>query len=148
MFTLKRKSPSMPSPAEALPGRPEAIPTASNHFVNGVPLKGPYPQGSDMALFGLGCFWPGARALRRGKDRPGPAVGQVLDVGAVRHSEPIHGKLLSPGGGVLESPHHGRLEETVDRCCDLHQDHPVAHLTWSQATSSCPMSRTVLPRPG
>jgi peptide-methionine (S)-S-oxide reductase len=57
MFTLKRKSLSMPSPAEALPGRAEAIPTASNHFVNGAPLKGPYPQGSEMALFGLGCFW-------------------------------------------------------------------------------------------
>jgi len=56
MFTLKRKSLSMPSPAEALPGRAEAIPTASNHFVNGAPLKGPHPQGAEMALFGLG-YW-------------------------------------------------------------------------------------------
>ena len=62
MFTLKRKSQSMPSPAEALPGRVDAIPTASNHFVSGAPLKGPYPQGSEMALFGLGCFW-GAEKL-------------------------------------------------------------------------------------
>jgi peptide-methionine (S)-S-oxide reductase len=62
MFTLKRKSHSMPSPAEVLPGRADAIPTASNHFVSGAPLKGPYPQGSEMALFGLGCFW-GAEKL-------------------------------------------------------------------------------------
>jgi len=53
MFTMKRKSPSMPSPAEALPGRATAIPTASTHFVNGAPLKGPYPEGSEVAMFGL-----------------------------------------------------------------------------------------------
>jgi peptide-methionine (S)-S-oxide reductase len=57
MFTLKRKSLSMPTREKALPGRAEAIPTAANHFVNGAPLKGPYPQGSEVALFGLGCFW-------------------------------------------------------------------------------------------
>src|SRR6478672_4366269 len=57
MFTLKRKSLSMPSPVEALPGRAEAIPTAATHFVNGAPLKGPYPQGSRIGMFGLGCFW-------------------------------------------------------------------------------------------
>jgi peptide-methionine (S)-S-oxide reductase len=57
MFSLKRKPLSMPAPEAALPGRLEAIATAATHFVNGAPLKGPYPQGSEIAIFGLGCFW-------------------------------------------------------------------------------------------
>src|SRR5207245_1336465 len=60
MFTLKRK-PEMPSAAQALPGRPMPIPTASKHFINGRDLKGPYPEGLDTAVFGLGCFWGAER---------------------------------------------------------------------------------------
>jgi peptide-methionine (S)-S-oxide reductase len=61
MFTLKRKPLTIPSADQALPGRPQAIPTAKTHFVNSAPLKGPYPQGAEMALFGLGCFWGAER---------------------------------------------------------------------------------------
>ena len=61
MFTLERKPLSMPSVDQALPGRPQAMPTAKTHFVNGAPLKAPYPQGVEMALFGLGCFWGAER---------------------------------------------------------------------------------------
>lgn len=60
MFNLRRKT-QMPSPDEALPGRDFEIPTAARHFVNGAALKGPYPQGSEIALFGLGCFWGAER---------------------------------------------------------------------------------------
>ena len=59
MFLFKKTV--MPGPGEALPGRPTPIPTAKDHFVNGHPLKGPYPQGLEMAMFGMGCFWGAER---------------------------------------------------------------------------------------
>ncbi|SFL38648.1 peptide-methionine (S)-S-oxide reductase MsrA [Methylobacterium pseudosasicola] len=58
---LFRKRPVMPSPADALPGRPNPIPTAETHFVNGNPLKGPYPAGIETIVLGLGCFWGAER---------------------------------------------------------------------------------------
>jgi peptide-methionine (S)-S-oxide reductase len=61
MFSLKRKPMTIPSSGDALPGRAQALPTAENHFVNGVPLKGPYPEGFEKAMFGLGCFWGAER---------------------------------------------------------------------------------------
>jgi peptide-methionine (S)-S-oxide reductase len=47
----------MPSAAEALPGRPEAIMTPGRHTILGTPLAGPWPEGTKTAIFGLGCFW-------------------------------------------------------------------------------------------
>jgi peptide-methionine (S)-S-oxide reductase len=60
MFMFK-KSLDIPSAADALPGRPNPIRTAATHFVNGNPLKGPYPAGFETAIFGLGCFWGAER---------------------------------------------------------------------------------------
>jgi peptide-methionine (S)-S-oxide reductase len=60
MFTLKKKL-EMPSPADALQGRATPIPTASRHFINHRELKGPYPEGLEMAMFGMGCFWGAER---------------------------------------------------------------------------------------
>jgi peptide-methionine (S)-S-oxide reductase len=60
MFMFK-KSLDIPSKADALPGRPNPIRTAANHFVNGNPLKGPYPTGLETAVFGMGCFWGAER---------------------------------------------------------------------------------------
>ncbi|MCX7339102.1 MAG: peptide-methionine (S)-S-oxide reductase MsrA [Hyphomicrobiales bacterium] len=60
MFFMRKKA-EMPSPQAALPGRSTPIPTAETHFINGRKLKGAYPEGLDMAMFGLGCFWGAER---------------------------------------------------------------------------------------
>jgi peptide-methionine (S)-S-oxide reductase len=56
-----RKTTTLPSATEALPGRADPIPTAARHFVNGHPLQPPYPAGLEQAVFGLGCFWGAER---------------------------------------------------------------------------------------
>ena len=59
MFAAKKMT--LPTKEEALPGRTQEIDTAQNHFVFGTPLRGPFPEGAQMALFGLGCFWGAER---------------------------------------------------------------------------------------
>jgi peptide-methionine (S)-S-oxide reductase len=63
IFDLLSRKTAMVKPEEALPGRPQAIPTAETHFVNGHALKGPYPAGTESAVFGLGCFWGSEKAF-------------------------------------------------------------------------------------
>ena len=48
---------TIPSKAEALPGRGERMPVPETHFVNGNRLAPPFPDGLQRALFGMGCFW-------------------------------------------------------------------------------------------
>ena len=52
-----KKSLELPTPATALKGRDAPLRTAERHFVNGRPLKGPYPDGTRLAQFAMGCFW-------------------------------------------------------------------------------------------
>ncbi|MCL2385449.1 MAG: peptide-methionine (S)-S-oxide reductase MsrA [Alphaproteobacteria bacterium] len=52
---------SLPSAADALPGRPEPIPTAKTHFLTGHNLHPPFPPAVRTALFGMGCFWGAER---------------------------------------------------------------------------------------
>jgi len=52
----------MPDPNEVLPGRAEAMPVPERHAVLGSSLRPPYPAGSEIAEFGMGCFW-GAEKL-------------------------------------------------------------------------------------
>jgi len=58
---FSRKPLEIPAADRALPGRPAPIPTASKHFVNGHPLKAPFPEGLQQAVFALGCFWGAER---------------------------------------------------------------------------------------
>ncbi len=67
MFSF-RKPLTLPTPDQALPGRPAPIPTAGTHFVNGRPLQPPYPDGMEKALFGLGCFWGAERKFWQMED--------------------------------------------------------------------------------
>jgi peptide-methionine (S)-S-oxide reductase len=59
MFGFKKVV--MPTPEQALKGRPNPIPTAQMHFVNHRALKGPYPEVFQKAMFGFGCFWGAER---------------------------------------------------------------------------------------
>ncbi len=59
MFFTKKTA--MPTAQNALPGRDTPIPTAAKNFILGHPLKGPYPERHEKAMFGLGCFWGAER---------------------------------------------------------------------------------------
>jgi peptide-methionine (S)-S-oxide reductase len=82
MFAFLKKT-SIPAPGEALPGRANAIATADKHYVTGRALKGPFPEGYETVLFGMGCFWGAERKFwQMGKDKiwltaVGYAAGQT-----------------------------------------------------------------------
>jgi peptide-methionine (S)-S-oxide reductase len=61
MFSLRKKRLDLPTAADALPGRAEAMRVPAQHFVNGHPLQPPFPAGIQVADFGLGCFWGAER---------------------------------------------------------------------------------------
>ena len=52
---------SIPDPADALPGRPDAMAVPAAHFVNGRPLVGPFVDGIETVIVGMGCFWGAER---------------------------------------------------------------------------------------
>ncbi len=52
---------TVPEPDQCLPGRDTAVPVPDAHFVNGRPLVGPFPEGTDTLVVGMGCFWGAER---------------------------------------------------------------------------------------
>ena len=98
MFMFKKKL-EMPAAAEALPGRSTPIPTAREHFVLRRPLKSPYPDGFEMAMFGMGCFW--------GAERKFWEIGEGIYVTAVGYAgghtpNPIYEEVCSGRTGHNE----------------------------------------------
>ena len=61
MWTLRKKKLEMPGEGEALPGRSRSMPVPERHYVNGHRIAPPYPDGLELAMFGLGCFWGAER---------------------------------------------------------------------------------------
>ena len=66
---------TLPTPEEALPGRTNEMVVPDCHFVNGNPLKPPFPEGMEIALFGLGCFWGAERKFWQQEGVFATAVG-------------------------------------------------------------------------
>jgi len=61
MFSFMKKATKLLPAESALPGRAKPMPVPERHFVNGHPLKAPFPAGLQLAQFGMGCFWGAER---------------------------------------------------------------------------------------
>ena len=61
LFGLGDKKLTLPTPEEALPGRNQKMNIPEKHYVNGNPMRPPYPEHLEMAMFGMGCFWGAER---------------------------------------------------------------------------------------
>jgi peptide-methionine (S)-S-oxide reductase len=100
MFLRDLFKSKMPDPADTLPGRADPLPTAERHLLNDQPLKGPYPQGAEIADFALGCFWgeeklfwqqPGVIVTAvgyQGGTTPNPTYNEVCS-GRTGHAESV-----------------------------------------------------------
>ena len=95
-----KKPAAIPTADQALKGRPDPIPTTSEHFVNGHALHGPYPEGLEIADFAMGCYWgverifwkvPGVWVTAVGNEggpTPNPTYEEVCS-GRTGHAETV-----------------------------------------------------------
>src|SRR5207302_9098461 len=100
MWPFTRDKLVVPGPAECLPGRAVMMPVPEGHFVNGHALAGPYPEGLEKAVFGLGCFWGAERVFWQapgvwvtavgyaGGSTPNPTYEEVCS-GLTGHTEAV-----------------------------------------------------------
>lgn len=101
MFSFLSKPAEMIRPEDALPGRPDPIPTAERHHVFDRPLATPVPGGMAQVMLGMGCFWgaerlfwqtPGVWLTRvgyAGGFTPNPTYEEVCS-GRTGHTEVVH----------------------------------------------------------
>ena len=68
MFSFMKKMTKLLPASSTLPGRDQPMSVPAKHFVNGHPLKAPFPAGLQQAVFGMGCFWGAERLFWQ---RPG-----------------------------------------------------------------------------
>lgn len=71
---------SLPTQDQALPGRKEEMTVPARHFVNGNPLKPPFPEGMEMVIFGMGCFWGAERKFWQQEGVFTTAVGYAAGI--------------------------------------------------------------------
>ncbi|WOB43251.1 peptide-methionine (S)-S-oxide reductase MsrA [Thermoleptolyngbya oregonensis NK1-22] len=71
---------ALPTPEEALPGRSQPMQIQNRHFVNGNPLQPPFPDGMELALFGLGCFWGAERKFWQQEGVYSTSVGYAAGI--------------------------------------------------------------------
>jgi peptide-methionine (S)-S-oxide reductase len=96
---LFRRKLDMPAAENALVGRPDPIPTAERHFVNKRPLKGPYAEGTEQAIFAFGCYWG---AEKRFWSVPGVWVTAVGNAGGITPN-PTYEEVCTGATGHAES---------------------------------------------
>jgi peptide-methionine (S)-S-oxide reductase len=94
------KPQTLPTADRALPGRAEAMPVPERHFVNGNRIVPPFPEGTEVADFGLGCFWGAEKAFWKlpgvvatavgyqGGSTPNPTYHEVC-TGRTGHTEVV-----------------------------------------------------------
>jgi peptide-methionine (S)-S-oxide reductase len=97
---FERTKPQLPAPGKALPGRQERMPVAERHLVTGGRMEPPFPEGLEIAQFGMGCFWGAERKLWQtpgvystaagyaGGETPNPTYREVCS-GQTGHSEMV-----------------------------------------------------------
>jgi peptide-methionine (S)-S-oxide reductase len=122
MFLSSRHTTRLPAPGEALPGRPERMPVPDRHDVLGTPMVPPYPDGMQLATFGLGCFWgaerrfwelPGVHTTAvgyAGGSTPNPTYEEVCS-GRTGHAEVVQ---------VVFDPARATYEQLLKRFWESH----------------------------
>ena len=75
MFAFMKKMTQLLPSESTLPGRSAALEVPDKHFVNGHPLKAPFPAGMQQVVFGMGCFWGAERLFWQKKGVYSTAVG-------------------------------------------------------------------------